>query len=936
MQHAGANSAQAAGLRSGAIARQPRSGPGEVKGSDQRRRDVRAMVTSVAGISYRVIDAGLKLLIIPMATRLLGIEQYGVWLTANALLSLLMVSDFGIGSGVVNAVSGALAEHDVASARSYLSTAYAAFGVLALYLAGTVAWLAHTSLLPRWLGIEGKPLLIADSRELFLVLGLLISAAAFSNVITFFVSSLQEGYLAHCALIAASLTALLAIVSLRTRSMSHFALASSLPILAVYLLLTLYVFGVRHRNLLPAFSAIKMSSFRVIWRDGSRLLIAQIADTIVAFTSSVLVARYLGATHVPEVSVSLQVMMIVNYVACMFLLPLWPAYVEADKRNDQAWILAAFRRGAWRSMACIVAAAVGYTVIYRQFIHRWSALLPIPPLAFVVVLGCWFLIYIWNKNAMVLLNALGLTGVRARVAPVAAIVFVVAAALILPHLGILAIPIAGCISSLLEACFTTTRAFRVLRERKVLLLDQPPVSVASARRAPGQPDQSWVVVHDAWRDRYQLPAAFAEAGMLRHFVTDWYTPADRPIWPALLASPLGGAALGLRTRFSPLVASSLASDQKGRFLAGLIRRKIKRLPFEDTIEGAKSGRRAAAKANAAGAHLFATSYSAAEAFADLRPELTRLLFQVHPQPRFLQHLYQTQSAASDDYAGLVAETEFDVDEAKMQSWEREARLADHILCASSFTKRSLCWSGIAPERISVIPYGVDTELFRPAAGVRSGTFKVLFVGQRMARKGLRALLRVWKQIAPADAELILGGGHQADAQLLHGFEGMYTDVPRMNEQALVRLYQSADVFVLPSIAEGFGHVYLEALACGTPVLCTENTGAADLVVQGKSGWVLPAGDATALEAQLRWILQHREQVRAMSPAARACAEQYTWPAFRASVRSISCAVAAVAAERTRAKTSAGEMPASLPPSMPGDIPDAMPGELVTEAMPCLR
>ena len=856
------------------------AGVGSVERHEPSRRAGRAMMTSIAGISYRVVDAGLKLMIIPLATRLLGIEQYGVWLTASALLSLLMVSDFGIGSGVINAVSGALASNDLTAARSYLSTAYVAFGVLALYLAGIVAWLSSTSMLPKWLGIAGHPVLIAESRNLFLIMGVLISTAAFFNVITFFVSSVQEGYLAHFALIAASFTSLICIFELHSRSMTRFALASSLPILGVYIVLTVYVFGVRHRELLPSFRAVKLSSFRVLWRDGSRLLIAQIADTVVAFSSSILVARFLGASHVPEVSVSLQVMMIVNFVCCMFLLPLWPAYVDADKRGDHAWIVSAFRRGALQSMSCVVLATGIYALIYQRFIHQWSAALPIPPRSFVMVLGCWFVIYVWNKNSMVLLNALGLTGVRARFAPLAAVAFLGTAAVLLPRLGVLAIPVGGCTGALLEACFTTGRALRLLSKR------------GGSARIPETPTSSWVVVHDAWRDRYQLPAAMAEAGLLRCFVTDWYTPADGRVWAALLRTPLGRIAFGLSKRFSAQVPSELTSDRKLQFMAGLLRRRWSKASFDDVREGAKSGRRAALIANATRSHLLAASYSAAEAFEALDQDLARILFQVHPQPRFLRDLYERQMMLeSGDCAGLAAETEFSVDEQVMCTWELEASLADHILCASSFTKRSLCWSGIDPERISVVPYGVDLEVFRTREIATRDRFKVLFVGQRVARKGLRALLRTWKKLAPENAELILAGGHQRDAQLLCGFEGCYTDIPRVTEGALVALYQDADLFVLPSLAEGFGHVYLEALACGTPVLCTENTGAADFVSSGVNGWVIPAGDAEALEFRLDWALTHREEVRSMRPAARACAERYSWSAFRASVREIACAVA---------------------------------------------
>src|SRR3984885_3979464 len=160
--------------------------------TDQGRRDLRALMTSIAGISYRLVDASLKLMIIPLATHLLGIEKYGIWLTANSILSLLMVSDFGIGSGLINLVGGAAARGDTRSVRSFTATAYIAFGILALFLVAAVGGLSRAAILPHWLGIHGNYSLISDSRNLFIILGCLVASSACLNVVTFFASALQE------------------------------------------------------------------------------------------------------------------------------------------------------------------------------------------------------------------------------------------------------------------------------------------------------------------------------------------------------------------------------------------------------------------------------------------------------------------------------------------------------------------------------------------------------------------------------------------------------------------------------------------------------------------------------------------------------------------------------------------------------------------------
>jgi glycosyltransferase involved in cell wall biosynthesis len=89
--------------------------------------------------------------------------------------------------------------------------------------------------------------------------------------------------------------------------------------------------------------------------------------------------------------------------------------------------------------------------------------------------------------------------------------------------------------------------------------------------------------------------------------------------------------------------------------------------------------------------------------------------------------------------------------------------------------------------------------------------------------------------------------------------------------------------VFPSLAEGFGHVLLEAMACGLPVLSTTHTAAPDLITNGEDGFVVAPRDAELLARNIEWALEHRTELRRMGRAARAKAEQFTWARFRASV-----------------------------------------------------
>jgi D-inositol-3-phosphate glycosyltransferase len=168
-----------------------------------------------------------------------------------------------------------------------------------------------------------------------------------------------------------------------------------------------------------------------------------------------------------------------------------------------------------------------------------------------------------------------------------------------------------------------------------------------------------------------------------------------------------------------------------------------------------------------------------------------------------------------------------------------------------------------PEKISVIPCGVDLHLFRPSDRVMerrrlnvSETAQVLiFVGRLAPLKGVDRLIEALARLVPRYSELALmiiggDGSDDADTRALtqsisrHGLEKNVRLVGRVEHDHLPHYYAAADFLVLPSQYESFGLVVLESLACGTPVAATP-VGAAGMIVHpGRNGFLF---DGPAVE-----------------------------------------------------------------------------------------
>lgn len=388
--------------------------------------------------------------------------------------------------------------------------------------------------------------------------------------------------------------------------------------------------------------------------------------------------------------------------------------------------------------------------------------------------------------------------------------------------------------------------------------------------------RGWVTMFNGSRDGYQVPLALAEAGMLEALVTDWYSPLDRG-WFGGLASRLPARVQGyLARRHAPGLPSSRVRSRRGEAVRQML--GIGSHETGDARLGAWAGRLAARR----GAGLLAYSYYAHAAFSAYPAGSgPRVLFQVHPHPASLRRLFEEEMAlAGGVVATLADEEEMTASPARFRQLSEEPGMAEHCFVASAFTRRTLVENGVDPARITVIPYGVDLERFQPPAAPPSGPLRVLFVGQMVQRKGLRYLLEAWKRAALPDAELVLAGRGRMDDELLARYPGLFRLERDAGPDRLRELYQESDICCVPSLAEGFGLVYLESLACGTPVIGTDNTGAADLVRDGREGFVVPIRDTDALVDRLRWCHANRDELAAMRVLARRRAEEHSWAAFR--------------------------------------------------------
>lgn len=212
---------------------------------------------------------------------------------------------------------------------------------------------------------------------------------------------------------------------------------------------------------------------------------------------------------------------------------------------------------------------------------------------------------------------------------------------------------------------------------------------------------------------------------------------------------------------------------------------------------------------------------------------------------------------------------------KLARKRKELELADTIVVASDFVRNSLPeWA--LEKNIIQAPFGTpaNTNPVRVKKN-QNKKLRVLFVGSMTQRKGLADLFDAMRLIDNDKVELVVLGSLASSMEFYKKQASFIHEKTRPHKEVLA-LMQSCDVFCLPSLVEGRALVMQEAMSQGLPIIITPNSGGEDLVIEGKTGFLVPICSPMAIAEKINWFLKNRSKVEIMGGAAQKHASGYSW------------------------------------------------------------
>jgi len=208
---------------------------------------------------------------------------------------------------------------------------------------------------------------------------------------------------------------------------------------------------------------------------------------------------------------------------------------------------------------------------------------------------------------------------------------------------------------------------------------------------------------------------------------------------------------------------------------------------------------------------------------------------------------------------------------------KEYEEADYISIPSLFVKSTFLEKGIPESKLIHVPYGVDLSRFKQIPK-EDDIFRVVFAGGMSLRKGVHYLLKAFSELKLPNSELLLIGSINEEIKpFFKKYEGSFRYIGHVPQAELYKHYSQGSVFAMMSIEEGLALVQPQAMACGLPVIATTNTGAEDIVRDGKDGFIIPIRDVEKLKEKLIYLYEHPVEREEMAVSAKEhVSSGFTW------------------------------------------------------------
>jgi glycosyltransferase involved in cell wall biosynthesis len=382
-----------------------------------------------------------------------------------------------------------------------------------------------------------------------------------------------------------------------------------------------------------------------------------------------------------------------------------------------------------------------------------------------------------------------------------------------------------------------------------------------------------VVAQKSSREHFAIARALHRRGLLALLVADWYAPRSRFARLLLNCLPqsISHRALAAQTpELPPELVRSINGFGLLRRVIEAWSRKRRRLYEGSLISGRMFARKISSISLPPHDVFFGYSYDSLEALtAEKSRGALAIVDQVDPGV-FEHELVVEEAERWKSYATPDAAPSEGYFRRNRQEWHA----ADVIIVNSEWSREALIRSDAPKHKLEVLPLAYEADgIDLPSNHHELGNLRVLWLGTVCIRKGIQYLIEAARLVGSYPVEFIVAGQLQISAPSIREAPRNIRFVGQVSRGQVGKFYQQADVFVLPTISDGFALTQLEALAHGLPVIVTPNCG--QVVQDGVTGFIVPPRDSKALARAILRFVHDRKLTLKMAPRCRESVQRFS-------------------------------------------------------------
>ncbi len=393
-------------------------------------------------ISYSLIIKGfgilISLLLVPLTLDYLNPYEYGIWITLNSILTWINYFDIGLGNGLRNKLTEALAIKDYEMARTYLSTALVLLFIIALIL--YVLFLILSSFVS-WYDILNVESSIHNLDAIVMIVMFCLCICFALRIIGTIFLSYQDTWVNDFLTFAGSFLSFVWIYILTCTSegsLMKVAIAFSLSPVIVYIIAFPITFFKLHKEIKPRLNAVKLKYATSLVGLGIQFFSLQLSGLVIFATSNFIISKLFSPAEVTPYNIAFKYCNLIVMGFSIIISPLWSAITDAYIRKDVKWII--LNMNKMIKIWCLCSLTLLLMVLISQPIfHIWIGYDVLISYSLCLSLAIYSSIYMWSILFAAYSNGTGMLKIQMITMSVGAILFIPIAIFVAKYIGLIGI-----------------------------------------------------------------------------------------------------------------------------------------------------------------------------------------------------------------------------------------------------------------------------------------------------------------------------------------------------------------------------------------------------------------------------------------------------------------------------------------------------------------